>query len=148
MSNLKFLSEDELHVATVRLARAEQELTLKTIRHIQEINRRYIYAKRGYSSINEYVIQDLGYSKRAASERVAAMRLLDAVPSADQMIEKGELCLSTAVDVQRFMNREEKAISRRLTPSEKKEIVSEVSGQSCLDVEKTLLTLSSCPETH
>src|SRR3989338_1371305 len=104
-SEISKLSDDDLHAATIDVARREQELTLVTIRHLHEVARRRLYAKRGYSSIFDYAVKALGFSEPAAAERVQAMRLMHAVPEAVAKLEKGDLTLSSAAAVQRFIRK-------------------------------------------
>jgi len=87
-------------------------------------------------------VKALGYSEPAASQRVAAMRLARAVPGARERIERGELNLSSAAAVERFIRREEKETGRRLTLEAKSGIVAEVSGKSARETERVLAARS------
>ena len=116
---LRSLSDDELLARTLEVARREQNMTLQVIAHLEEVARRRLFAARGYSSLFEYAVQALGYSEPAASQRVAAMRLARAVPEARELLERGDLKLSNAAAVERFIRREEKETGQRLTAEAK-----------------------------
>src|SRR3989338_6428094 len=102
-ADLRSLKDDELLTRTHDLARREQALTLEVMAHLNEIERRRLYAARGYSSLFEYCTKALGYGESAASQRIAAMRLMRTVPAARESIECGELNLANAAAVQRFI---------------------------------------------
>jgi len=140
--NLHALSDDELLARTLEVARNEQNLTLRIIAHLEEVARRRLFAARGYSSLFEYAVKALGYSEPAASQRVAAMRLARAVPEARELLERGDLKLSNAAAVERFIRREEKETGHRLSAEVKGEIVAEVSGKSARETERVLAVRS------
>ena len=141
-SDLRSLSDDELLARTREVARREQDLTVQVIAHLEEVGRRRLFAARGYSSLFDYAVKGLGYSEPAASQRVAAMRLARAVPGARERLERGELKLSNAAAVERFIRREEKETGRRLTLEAKSGIVAEVSGKSARETERVLAARS------
>ena len=137
-NDLRSLSDDELLARTRELARHEQDLTIQVIAHLEEVARRRLFAARGYSSLFEYAVKALAYSEPAASQRVAAMRLARAVPEARDLLERGELKLTSAAAVERFIRREENETGRRLTAEVKSGIVKEVSGKSSRETERWL----------
>ena len=70
-----------------------------------------------------------------------SVRLMRAVPVVETKIESGELSLTTASQVQRFVRMENRS-GKSVTSSEIEEIVNTCSGQSKREVEKTLLSLA------
>src|SRR3989338_7076765 len=68
-ADLRSLKDDELLTRTHDLARREQALTLEVMAHLNEIERRRLYAARGYSSLFEYCTQALGYGGGAGQAR-------------------------------------------------------------------------------
>jgi hypothetical protein len=80
MKNLKSLSNEVLLQNTQALVAEERKLTTQVLWHLNEIQRRRLYAEHGYGSLFEYTVQCLGYSEAAAGRRIAAMRLLVEVP--------------------------------------------------------------------
>ena len=126
----------------------DQEAQVETVLHLIAVSRRRLYAKLGYSSIFTYAVEALGFSEPAAAQRVHAMRLTQAVPVAEEKLKSGELSLSSAASVQRFIRKEEKVSQRVLDPQEKEKIISEVSGKSARETERILLRFASDPEPH
>src|ERR1041385_3991476 len=106
MSHLSNLSDDQLHAQTLQTAKREQELTIAVVEHLEEVARRRLHAKRGYSSIFEYCVKALGYSEGSASQRVGAMRLIQSVPEARERFVTGSLNLSSAAAIQKFIRKE------------------------------------------
>ena len=118
-ANLRSLNDDELLTRTREVARREQELTLEVVAHLEEVARRRLFAARGYPSLFEYAVKALGYSEPAASQRVAAMRLVRAVPEARERMKRGV--------------------------ESKRELVAAVSGQSARATERLLVARASSP---
>src|SRR3990167_5862200 len=99
---IKNASDKEL-LTNVKCLVAEERLTLERIlEHLEEIQRRRLFADLGYSSLFKYLVKELKYSESAAARRVAALRLVNKVPEAKIMIAKGELNLTTALQAQNF----------------------------------------------
>ncbi len=151
MSNtisLRNLSDTELHESAIRSARRDREAELDTIEHLREVQRRRLYAKRGFPSLFSYVVTALGFSEPAASQRIQAARLTEGVPEAKARLESGELSFSGAAEVQKFIIKEEKVRERPLSSEEKETIVSKVAGKSFRETGRVLLSLSAHPEVH
>ena len=60
------------------------------------------------------------------------------VPEARERVERGELALSNAAAVERFIRREEKETGKRLAPEAKRELVIEIAGKSARETERLL----------
>ena len=80
MSLLENFTDDELHASAIRSASTDRQSQIDTIMHLLEVNRRRLFAKRGFSSIFSYSVEALGFSEPAAAQRVQAMRLIQTVP--------------------------------------------------------------------
>jgi hypothetical protein len=106
------LSDAKLLAATQSAATREKQATLELLEHLLEVDRRDLALREGYSSLWEYVHRGLGYSEGAASERVAAMRLLKRAPEAAQMIRDQKLTLTVAAKVQHFVRWVERTEAR------------------------------------
>ena len=74
------LSDRELLAQTSNLARVERHLQGAIIDHLAEIEARSLFLRRGFASLFEYAVRELGYSDAAAGRRIAAMRLCAANP--------------------------------------------------------------------
>ena len=58
-----------------QLARHEQALQILVLDHLREIEARRLHLTRGYGSLFDYVVHELGYTAAAAWRRIKAMRL-------------------------------------------------------------------------
>src|SRR5262249_5933173 len=103
INQLTQLSNNELHQQTLQAAQTEQHATLALLHYLQEVESRKLFAIRGYSSLFEYIVKALHYSEAAASERLAAMRLLKGLPEVEAKLVSGELTLTTAAKIQHFI---------------------------------------------
>ncbi len=139
------LNDLELLHMTFAISRVEQRATATLVAHLEEIDRRKAYALLSYPSLFEYVRKELGYSESSAYERIAAMRLARRNEIAKHMIETGDLTLTGATQVQRFI-KEEKALGNELSGSQQNDLLTAVAGKSKRETEKILLSRSSAPE--
>ena len=94
------LSDRELLAQTSNLARVERHLQGAIIDHLTEIEARGLFLRRGYSSLFEYAVRELGYSDAAAGRRIAAMRLCADNPHTRERLRDGSLSLSAAAELQ------------------------------------------------
>lgn len=139
------LNDLELLHATYALSRIEQRATATLVVHLDEVDRRKAYALLSYPSLFEYVRNELGYSESSSYERISAMRLARQNEKAKQLIESGNLTLTGATLVQRFL-KEEKSIGNDLSPSQQDDLLTAIAGKSKRETEKILLSKSSAPE--
>jgi hypothetical protein len=137
--SIKTLSASELHSQTLQAAAREKGATLELLRFLAEVDRRRLYAERAYSSLWEYVHKALGYSESQASERVAAMRLMNRVPAVEQKLSGGELSLTSAAKLAFHVRRE------RLEDEATRELLSQVAGKSSREVERVLVSRGQAP---
>ena len=111
-NTLHFVSDDELLYRTRDLARHEAEITIVTIQHLDEIERRELYDKRGYPSLFEYLVRELHYSKGCAWRRIMVMKLCRAVPGIADKLRSGELNLTTASQLQNAIEKRARKAAR------------------------------------
>ena len=90
---------------TRSLARHEQALQILVLDHLREIEARALHLRRGYSSLFDYAVRELGYSDGAAWRRIKAMRLCSDTPLARERLEDGSLSLSVAAQLQNTFER-------------------------------------------
>ena len=141
--NLSKVPNDILLSNAVSLAKKERELSLEVLQHLREIERRSLYAKRGYPSLFEYAVQELKYAQGAAHRRIASMRLLKEIPEMEEKLERGEVSLSTLARAQTFFRQEKEHVKSR---DEKMEILKVLENKSAREVERELVCRSSEPE--
>ena len=112
INTLHFVSDEELLFRTRELARHETELTIVTIQHLDEIERRELYDTRGYPSLFEYAVRELHYSKGCAWRRIMVMKLCRAVPGIADKLRSGELNLTTASQLQNAIEKRARKAAR------------------------------------
>ena len=99
-STVGALSDRELLRETSNLVRHERHLQGAIIDHLAEIEARGLYLERGFSSLFDYAVRELGYSDAAAARRIGAMRLCADQPHAREGLRDGSLTLSAAAELQ------------------------------------------------
>ena len=137
--NLKNIADHDLLENTKTLAHRERQTTLEVLHHLQEVERRSLFATLAYSTLFEYAVSELKYTAAAAQRRISSMRLLKEIPELDEKIETGALSLSTISQAQVFFRQEKSQLA------EKKEILQLLENKSARAVEKELVTRASEP---
>ena len=107
-TSLKKLSNDQLLLQTKNLVQKERQINILVLQHLQEIEKRKLYLERGFPSLFEYTVKELGYSHSAAYRRIKAMRLCRDIPQATSKIKTGDLNLTTASQLQTFFEKKKK----------------------------------------
>ena len=105
-STVGALSDRELLRETSNLVRHERHLQGAIIDHLAEIGARGLYLERGFSSLFDYAVRELGYSDAAAARRIGAMRLCADQPEAREGLRDGSLTLSVAAELQWAFDRQ------------------------------------------
>ena len=105
-STVGALSDRELLRETRNLIRHERHLQGAIIDHLAEIGARGLYLERGFSSLFDYAVRELGYSDAAAARRIGAMRLCADQPHAREGLREGSLTLSAAAELQWAFDRQ------------------------------------------
>ena len=105
-STVSALSDRELLRETRNLVRHERHLQGAIIDHLAEIGARGLYLERGFSSLFDYAVRELGYSDAAAARRIGAMRLCADQPHAREGLRDGSLTLSAAAELQWAFDRQ------------------------------------------
>jgi 5-methylcytosine-specific restriction endonuclease McrA len=122
------------------LVAREREVTTQVLHYLREVELRKIHLERGYPSLFEFTVRELGYSSGSAYRRIQAMRLLKALPELEPQIQSGVLSLSVAAKAQSYFREESKR--RRIDAREKKETVRGLLGLSSRECERKLAALS------
>ena len=102
MSSISFVSNQSS-------ARAHQNLkqSLQAMEHSQqcavlwfgEIMRRRLFRAYGHSSINQYAVRELGFSKSRTDDFVRLARKLDQLPTVREAVVSGELGYTKAREI-------------------------------------------------
>ena len=125
--NLSKLTNQELNLRLQNLVQQEREILKDIILHIQEVHRRKLFLRMGYSSLFAYMTEYLQYSASSAMRRIDAARLVKDVPEALNKIESGELNLSQVSLLQQSLRQVQKT-SVAVSLDKKVELVNAVIG--------------------
>ena len=106
------LSDDRLLERTKELSRIEHHLEVVVIDHLREIHKRRLYLRRGFSSLFDYAVRELGYSDAAAWRRIKAMRLCADVDGVRERLRNGSMTLNAAAQLQNAFDRQERRKER------------------------------------
>ena len=107
-STVAALPDYLLLAQTRQLARHEQALQVLVLDHLREIETRQLHLARGYGSLFEYVVRELGYTAAAAWRRIKAMRLSTRIGVAGELLRDGSLKLSNAAQLQNLFERSDR----------------------------------------
>lgn len=135
---LRQLSNDQLVRAMKTLVLEERKITRQILEHINEIERRRLYADLGFPSAFEWLTRDLGYSESAAYRRLTAARALRVVPEVAHKIETGELNLTTVANAQSIVRAEEKRTGEKI---DRTEVLKLIESKSSREAEQILATM-------
>ena len=106
--SLKHIKNDQLLLQTKNLVQKERQINIQVLQHLQEIEKRKLYLDRGFPSLFEYAVKELGYSHSAAYRRIKTMRLCRDIPQATAKIKTGSLNLTTASQLQTFFEKKKR----------------------------------------
>ena len=106
--SLKHIKNDQLLLQTKNLVQKERQINIRVLQHLQEIEKRKLYLDRGFPSLFEYAVKELGYSHSAAYRRIKSMRLCRDIPQAVSKIKTGSLNLTTASQLQTFFEKKKR----------------------------------------
>lgn len=121
---LTSISDKELLSRIEQLRRTERETTVEILRHLNEIERRGLYLRLGYSSMFAYCTGHLRYSESAAGRRVQVARCLRQFPEIALFLERGEVTVVTV-----------SLVASILTRSTANELLEKIRGKTQAEVE-------------
>ncbi|MCB0323125.1 MAG: HNH endonuclease [Bdellovibrionales bacterium] len=127
-NNLSFLTDAQLVDRLSSLVAAEHVGIREVVFHLAEMERRRLYAVLGFSSLYDYSIRELGYSKSAAMRRIRAARCIERFPHAAEKWERGELSLNVIEVLSGVMD-------ERATEDDVADLLEAVSGKSASEAE-------------
>jgi 5-methylcytosine-specific restriction endonuclease McrA len=124
---LRKLSDADFHYQFELVTSIEHSSTMKVLHLINDLDRRKSYLDLGYSSVLDYCVRKIGYSRSAAGRRIQAARCRRRYPEVFEMLRSGELKFGIAALIEPI-----------LTDENKDEILGRVRGTSHRDVERIL----------
>ena len=94
------LGDQQLLEQTKRLAANQRCIELHILDHLDEIDRRGLALRRGFSSLFDYAVRELRFSDAAAQRRIQAMRLCRRHGWVRASLQSGELSLTSAAQLE------------------------------------------------
>jgi hypothetical protein len=140
------LSETILLAHIKNAAKTEKKATFALLEYLCEVDMRRAFAAENFTSLFDYLVRGLGYSDSQSAERVAAVRLMRQNDQARESIQTGKLTLTSAAQIQRFIQSEKKVAEQPISPNRANELIQICESKSKREVEKILFTEAS-PET-
>jgi hypothetical protein len=138
---LASLSNYELEKTLKEKVAQERKLTVEIINLLEEVSARKLHLQRGFSSIHEFCVKELGYSNASAYRRVQAMRVAKDIPEIKSALEEGRLQLANVAQAQTVFQQRARE-DKGLTTEEKKEVLESLQNKSTREAEKMLLGLA------
>ena len=132
--SLRSLSDSAILSRIQDLVCKERAITIAVLLHLNEIERRRLHLKLGFSSLFDYCTSKLGYSASAAVRRIRTARCVERFPRIYELLQKNEVNLSTIAQV-----------SGALTSQNHDELVLRIRGRSQREVEAILAEYQPCP---
>ncbi|MDD9984865.1 MAG: hypothetical protein OXQ31_01190, partial [Spirochaetaceae bacterium] len=117
---LSRLPDRVLLARTRQLVERERHLHVEIVDHLREIEDRDLHLARGFSTLFDYSVNELGYSNGAAWRRTLAMRLCRRMPDVRERLRTGSLTLSTAAQLQSAFERQERKRRRAWAHQQKR----------------------------
>src|SRR5688572_18032041 len=125
--SLRSISDHTLLSETDAIVVQDRRLTLELLAHLHEIERRQLYLERGYASMFDFCTRHLRFSDSAAMRRLRSARCMARYPQICDLLERGELNLSTVA-----------LVSKVLTPDNVDRLLGRISGKSQREVESVV----------
>ena len=94
------LGDQQLLDQTRRLAANQRCLEVHILDHLDEIDRRGLALRRGFSSLFDYAVRELRFTDAAAQRRIQAMRLCRRHGWVRARLQSGELSLTSAAQLE------------------------------------------------
>ena len=94
------LGDQQLLERTRRLAADHRCIDVHILDHLDEIDRRGLALRRGFSSLFDYAVRELRFSDAAAQRRILAMRLCRRQGWVRACLQSGELSMTSAAQLE------------------------------------------------
>ena len=109
------LGDQQLLEQTKRLAANQRCIDVHILDHLDEIDRRGLALRRGFSSLFDYAVRELRFSDAAAQRRIQAMRLCRRHGWVRASLQSGELSMTSAGQLETTFAGAERAERQRHT---------------------------------
>lgn len=95
-----------IHKALKRIAKARAALDAEEVAALREAQRMQLWREFGYASLVEYMERELGYTPRAAVERLRVANIIEELPEIEAALQQGALSFSGARELSRVVTPE------------------------------------------
>ena len=102
--SLKALSDQELQSRIQKLVSRERSTTIDILLHLNEVERRRLYLKLGYSSLFDYCTRHLNYSDSGAGRRVQVARCIRRHPDVLELLRARKVNFTTVSLIASIIN--------------------------------------------
>jgi 5-methylcytosine-specific restriction endonuclease McrA len=126
--SLRSIPDHELLDRTRALTIQERQVTLSLLLHLNEIERRNLFLRHGYSSLFDYCTKHLKLSESAAMRRIRTARCIAKFPEVQCLLETGDVNLSTV-----------SLVSKVLTKDNLEDALNRIKGKSQREVEAVVV---------
>jgi hypothetical protein len=137
-AEVKYLTDSDLLSKLERIFVFEKKCTDAILLGLKEIKARRLYITAGYSSLFEMLVKFYKLSETIAYQKISTLRLIEAVPLAQEALLNNEVNSSTLAEVQSFINKTEKASESKMPSSEKENLVKEIKGKTLKETKELL----------
>src|SRR3954470_14022543 len=124
------LDDAGLTATLARLAGGEREATVALVIHLAEFDRRQLHRGAGFTSLFQYCVEVLRLSEDAASNRIAAARMVRRFPVVIHRLSAGKLSPTTV-----------RMIAAHATPDNGMALIEAATGRTKRQVEAILARL-------
>ena len=153
-STVSGLSDHRLLAQIKEMVDREKHFTLVIVDHLREIEARSLHLERGFGSLFDYAVTELGYTASAAWRRIQAMHLSSQIDGVRERLEDGTLTVTAATQLQTAFDHNERQASvvaaavgaeaeapPVLDVSARKALVEQAAGKSTREVERMLASV-------
>ena len=116
----------KVHASLQRSLAALEDAHQCAVLWFGEVMRRRLFRDLGHSSINQYAIQELGFSKSRTDDFIRLARQLDNLPAVREAVASGELGYTKAREIVSVATAETQDVWLRAAKGTRKELVREV----------------------
>lgn len=106
----------------------EKRISIEIIQHICEVDRRKLFLEMAYSSLFEYLVEEIGYAPAVAQRRIDAARLMQQIPELKEKLETGAVNLTQISKLQRMVRQAQK--TAQISVDQKKHLLNAITHKS------------------
>src|SRR5687768_1770814 len=132
---LKSIADDRLLEGVAVLAGRSNEITAELLAYLGEVEARGLHLGQACSSVFAFCVERLHMSESAAGKRITAARVARRFPVVLEMIERGEIHLTTV-----------NMVAAHLTDENHAEVLARARHRSKREVEKLVAELAPRPD--